>query len=194
MSTLNRACGRLLVAALTFLCLAFPASAGNLLQGDGEGSAAERFAGLYHGQIVYAEGSAELEIILELAPGPEGELVGVVDMPYYEDLTNKPLEDFAVDGREIAFAYRHFSEIRGPDARYAFEAELSRDGRRLTGTFLEQRGRVPLELTRIGEPGDPRPAYDERPLADLADGGDALRTAFNARRDEARVILLLSPT
>lgn len=188
------ACRGVFAVVLVLALCAVQAAAGDLLQeGDGDGGA-DGFAGLYHGWIVYRQGGAELEIVVELAPGPDGALVGVVDMPYYDDLTNKPLENIRVDGREIAFEYRHYSEVRGPDARYAFEAELSPDGRRLSGVFLEQRGSVPFELRRIGDPGDPRPRYEEQPLDDLGDAGDELRAAFNARRDEARLVLLLSPT
>lgn len=157
-------------------------------------AAAERFSGLYHGAILYREGGTELEIFVELAAGPDGELVGTLDMPAYADVTYKPLENFAVDGREIYFSYRHDSEVRGPDALFEFEGELSAGGDRLEGRFLESRGPIPFRLQRIGDAGDPRPRMEPRPLDDLSDGGDELRRAFNSHGDAARLVLLLSPT
>lgn len=156
-------------------------------------AAAERFAGLYHGHVVYRPGGAELELIVELAPGPDGRLVGTITHPGF-DLQYKPLEEFRVDGRRIYFNYRHLSEVRGPDALYEFEGVLSEDGETLSGAFLEVRGEIPFELDRIGEAGSPYPEMERRPLADLSDAGDELRASFNQDRDRVRLILLLSPT
>jgi len=156
-------------------------------------AAAERFAGLYHGHVVYRPGSAELELIVELAPGPDGALAGTITHPGF-DLRYKPLEEFRLDGRKVYFNYRHFSEVRGPNALFEFEAELSQDGETLAGEFLETRGRIPFELHRIGEAGSPYPEMEPRPLSDLSDAGDELRDAFNEERDQVRLILLLSPT
>ena len=166
-----------------------PTGRGEVRPGD-----AERFSGLYHGAILYREGGTELEIFVELAPGADGGLVGTLDMPAYEDVTYKPLENFAVDRREIYFSYRHDSEVRGPNALFEFEGELSEDGRMLAGGFLETRGRIPFRLERIGDAGSERPVMETRPLADLNDAADGLRQAFNAHADEARLVLLLSPT
>lgn len=157
-------------------------------------AAAERFSGLFHGAVLYRPGGTELEIVVELAPGPDGELVGTLSMPAYEEVTYKPLESFRVDGREIYFNYRHDSEIRGPDALYEFEGELSEDGEVLTGEFLEARGRIPFRLERIGDPGSPGLRLEKRPLHDLQPSGEALAEAFNQHRDHARLVLLLSPT
>lgn len=158
-----------------------------------ERAAAERFAGLYHGHVVYRPGSAELELLVELAPGPDGRLVGTITHPGF-DLQYKPLEEFRVDGREIYFNYRHFSEVRGPDALYEFEAELSADGETLAGEFIETRGRIPFELRRLGDAGTPYPQMQPRPLTDLSDDGAELRQAFNEQRDQVRLVMLLSPT
>jgi hypothetical protein len=156
-------------------------------------AAAERFAGLWAGHVVYRPGSAELELLVELAPGPDGGLAGTITHPGF-DLQYKPLEEFRVDGRDLYFNYRHYSEVRGPDALYEFEAALSEDGRTLAGEFIETRGRIPFELHRIGDPGTPHPEREPRPLADLSDAGAELRQAFNEDRDQVRLILLLSPT
>jgi len=153
----------------------------------------ELFSGLYHGYILYVDGSAELEILVELAPGPGGELVGTLDMPAY-DMEFKPLEGFRADGRQIYFSYRNFSEVRGANALFEFEGELSPDGQVLSGDFLESRGKIPFRLQRIGDAGSPRPVLEKLPLADLSDAGDELRSAFNAHPDQVRLILLLSPT
>lgn len=153
----------------------------------------ELFSGLYHGFILYVDGGAELEILVELAPGPDGELVGTLDMPAY-DMKYKPLESFRTDGRQIHFSYRNYSEVRGPDALFEFEGELSPDGEVLAGAFLESRGDIPFRLQRIGDAGAPRPDLEEAPLSDLSDDGDELRAAFNAHADQVRLILLLSPT
>lgn len=170
------------------------AAAETTIRGKVGPAEAARFAGLYHGAILYREGGTELEIFVELAPGVGGGLAGTLDMPAYEDVTYKPLEDFAVDGRRIYFNYRHLSEVRGPDALFEFEGELAADGEVLSGDFLETRGRIPFRLQRIGDAGAERPAMVERPLADLSAGGDELRRAFNQHAGEARLLLLLSPT
>lgn len=156
-------------------------------------AAAERFAGLWAGHVVYRPGSAELELLVELAPGPSGGLVGTITHPGF-DLQYKPLEEFRVEGRDIYFNYRHHSEVRGPNALYEFEAMLSEDGRTLAGEFIETRGRIPFELHHIGEPGTPHPEMSPRPLADLSDAGAELRKAFNEDPDQVRLVLLLSPT
>jgi len=152
------------------------------------------FAGLYQGAILYRPGSTELEILVELGATAGGELAGTLDMPAYPDVTFKPLENFRVEGREISFSYRHDSEIRGPDALFAFEGELSADGQTLSGEFLETRGRIPFELQRIGDPGAPRPELIPQPVTDLSAGAAELRDAFNAHPDHARLVILLSPT
>ncbi len=156
--------------------------------------AAADFAGLYQGAILYRPGGGELEILVELGATADGELAGTLDMPAYPDVTFKPLENFRVEGREIYFNYRHDSEVRGPDALFEFEGELSADGETLSGGFLETRGRIPFELQRIGDPGAPRPELTPQPLADLTAGAAELKDAFNAHPDHARLVLLLSPT
>lgn len=156
--------------------------------------AAADFAGLYQGAILYRPGGAELEILVELGATGSGELAGTLDMPAYPDVTFKPLENFRVDGREIYFSYRHDSEVRGPDALFEFEGELSADGETLSGEFLETRGRIPFELQRIGDPGAPRPELTRQPLTDLSAGAAELKDDFNAHPDHARVVILLSPT
>lgn len=156
--------------------------------------AAADFAGLYQGAILYRPGGTELEILIELGATGSGELAGTLDMPAYPDVTFKPLENFRIEGREIYFNYRHDSEVRGPDALYEFEGELSADGETLSGEFLETRGRIPFELQRIGDPGAPHPELTRQPLTDLSAGAAELKDAFNAHPDHARVVLLLSPT
>ena len=156
--------------------------------------AAEDFAGLYQGAILYRPGGAELEILVELGATADGELAGTLDMPAYPDVTFKPLENLRVEGREVYFSYRHDSEVRGPDALFEFEGELAADGETLSGEFLETRGRIPFELRRIGDPGAPRPELTPQPVTDLTTGAAELADAFNAHPDHARVVLLLSPT
>lgn len=150
-----------------------------------------RFAGLYHGNIVYREAEMELEALIELGVDGEGRLVGTIDQPGF--FQYQPLEDVVVEGDEIRFAYRRFSEVRGPDALFAFEGELVDGGAALEGGFLESRGRIPFRFERIGDAGDPRPEMTRRPLADLAADGAALRDAFNADADHARLVVLVSP-
>lgn len=152
------------------------------------------FSGLYSGAILYRPGGTELEILVELGADGDGNLVGTLDMPAYDDVTFKPLENFKVDGRKVYFNYRHYSEVRGPDALFEFEAELSPDGEELNGAFLETRGAIPVELDRIGDAGAPRPEHASRPLNDLSADGTELKDAFNAHADQARLVLLLSPT
>lgn len=153
----------------------------------------ERFSGLYQGVILYREGSAELEVTVELGLDAEGRLGGTIDMPPF-DILYHPLSEVRVDGDGIYLAYRHFSEVRGPDALYEFEGRLSDDGGALVGEFLENRGRIPFRFERLGEPGTPRPELEPRPLLDLDTEGDGLRAAFNEHPDRVRLILLLSPT
>lgn len=150
------------------------------------------FAGLWDGAIYYVPGSAELEATVELGVDAEGRLVGTIDMPPF-DMLYHPLEDLRVEGAQVFFSYRRDSEVRGPNARFAFEGRLDEDGD-LVGEFLESRGRIPFRFERIGDPGDPRPVLERRPLADLSPEGGELVQAFNEDEDKARLVLLLSPT
>lgn len=150
-----------------------------------------RFSGLYHGAIVYRAGEMELESVVELGLDGEGRLTGTIDQPGFFEY--QPLEGVTLEGDTLRFGYRRFSEVRGPDAPFDFEATLVDGGAALEGGFLESRGRIPFRLERIGDPGTPRPQMGRRPLADLAPSGDELRDAFNADADSARLVLLLSP-
>jgi len=47
---------------------------------------------------------------------------------------------------------------------------------------------------RIGDPGDPRPELTRLPLADLSPDNVELVDAFNAHPEQARLVILLSPT
>jgi hypothetical protein len=152
----------------------------------------ERFSGLYQGAIVYDPGSAELEATIELGVAAGGRLAGTIDMAAF-DMVYHPLDDVRVDGREIDFSYRRFSEARGPNALFEFEGRLADDGA-LVGEFIEHRGRIPFRFERIGDAGSPRPELELRPLTDLGPEGDELRAAFNEHPDRVRLILLLSPT
>lgn len=183
----------LVALAAAAVCAAAEPRADAATEAAADRAAAERFAGLWAGHVVYRPGAAELELLIDLAPGPDGKLVGTVTHPGF-DLQYKPLEEFRVDGRDLYFNYRHHSEVRGPNALYEFEAELAEDGRTLAGEFIETRGRIPFELDRIGEPGTPHPERRPQPLADLSDAGAELREAFNQDREQVRLILLLSPT
>lgn len=150
-----------------------------------------RFSGLYHGVIVYRAGEMELESVVELGLDAEGRLTGTIDQPGFFEY--QPLEDVVVDGDTIRFAYRRFSEVRGPDAPFELEGALVDGGAALEGDFLESRGRIPFRFERIGDAGTPRPEMSRRPLADLSASGDELREAFDADADSARLVLLLSP-
>lgn len=152
----------------------------------------ERFAGLWVGAIIYQPGSAELEATVELATDPEGKLVGTLDMAAF-DMLYHPLEDLRIEGSEVFFSYRRDSEVRGPNALFAFEGHVNEDGD-LVGEFLESRGRIPFRFERAGDPGTPRPELERRPLADLSPDAHELEQAFNEDEDKARLVLLLSPT
>ena len=151
----------------------------------------QRFSGLYHGNIVYREAEMELEALIELGVAGDGTLVGTIDQPGFFEY--QPLEDVVVEGDEVRFAYRRFSEVRGPNALFAFEARLVDGGAALEGDFLESRGRIPFRLERIGDAGDPRPTMGRRPVLDLAADGAELRERFNADADHARLVVLVSP-
>jgi hypothetical protein len=150
-----------------------------------------RFSGLYHGAIVYRAGEMELESVVELGLDGEGRLTGTIDQPGFFEY--QPLEGVTVEGDTLRFGYRRFSEVRGPDAPFEFEATLVDGGAALEGGFLESRGRIPFRFERIGDPGTPRPQMGRRPLADLSPSGDELRDVFNADAGSARLVLLLSP-
>jgi hypothetical protein len=149
--------------------------------------------GLWRGAILYDPGKTEIDVLVELAQAPDGRWVGTIDvLPM--GLEYQPLEDIAVEGSRVTFWFNRDSPTAGR-VESPFEGELSADGSRLEGEFVEGgKNRHPFTLERIGEAGDPRPEPRIAELHPLSAGGDELREAFNRHQDAVRVVLLLSPT
>lgn len=153
--------------------------------------------GLWHGEIIYSPAQIELEVIVEIAATPEGELVGTIDVPsqkmkYYQ------LSEAAIDGSAVSFGFVRDTEER-QGVHFVFAGEMSDGGEVITGTFTgwytdENNNQAPFHVRRIGEPGDQRPEDRRGPLHELSDRCAELRQAFDASDDHVRLVLLLSPT
>lgn len=149
-------------------------------------------AGVWQGAIQYDPGKLEIDILVELAEGPEGRWAGTIDvLPL--GLEYHPLDDVSAEGSRVTFWLNRQSPTAGL-VESPFEGKISADGSTIEGEFIEGgQNRHPFVLKRIGEAGEPRPEPQLSELHGLS-GAVELRRAFNAHRDAVRVVMLLSPT
>lgn len=178
---------RTAVVLAAWMASGLPAAAG----GQEHGSATA--AGLWQGAILYQPGVLEIEVVVELAQGPDGRWAGTIDvLPM--NLEYQPLEHISVEGSRVTFRFNRRSPTAGL-VESPFEGELSADGSVLRGDFIEGgQNRHAFVLKRIAEAGEPRPEPRTAELQPLSAGAEELRAAFNRHEDAVRVVLLLSPT
>lgn len=149
--------------------------------------------GLWRGVIAYDPGRVEIDVLVELARGPEGDWAGTIDVPAHR-IEYHPLEDVSVDGSRVTFWFNRQSPSAGR-VESPFRGEISPDGTIISGEFVEAgRNHHRFELQRIGDAGDPRPEPELSPVHPVSEDLAELRDAFNRHRDAVRVVLLLSPT
>ena len=149
--------------------------------------------GLWEGEIFINRGWLEVELLVELFQGGPAGWAGSADLPT-QGLQFVPLSAISVDRPRISFEIHRPAEggVAAVDVR--FEGELSADGRKIAGKFLEEGKAFEFALQRIGEAGMDRPAPVSPELRLLSDRGEELRELFNRDQDKLRLVLLLSPT
>ena len=153
--------------------------------------------GLWHGEIIYSPAQVELEVIVEVAKDPQGELTGTVDVPS-QHMKFYPLSDAGIDGGAVEIAFVRDTEQR-QDARFVFDGTMADDGQTIEGTFTgwytdENNNQAPFQIRRLGPAGSERPADRQGPLRELSDDCREAKQAFNDSSDHVRLVLLLSPT
>lgn len=149
--------------------------------------------GLWEGVIFIRRGWLEVELTVELMQGAEAGWAGNADLPT-QGLQFVPLSQVAVDGRKVSFEIHRPADGAKAALDNRFEAELSEDGRMISGKFLEEGKAFDFALERIGEAGMERPVPAHPGLELLADRGDELKALFNREQDKLRLVILLSPT
>lgn len=148
---------------------------------------------IWEGQIVYVPAHREMDMLVEIGRTPEGELAGTIDVPTMH-MKFTPLQDIAIDGASVTFAFLKDSERLGPGARFYFEGKLSEDGREIHGEFVAGEVRKAFRLKRTAEAGTPRTPEVLSEVHPLAADGDELRAVFNRDAGAVRLLILLSPT
>jgi hypothetical protein len=151
--------------------------------------------GLWQGEIAFLPEQAELDIVVEIAPGHPP--VGTIDFPIML-LKFNPLQNLKVEGSSASFEFDRQIDQPDPNDIFKFRGEVSTDGQTMTGKFVGRYSGLDLDLPftlhRIGDAGSVRPPLTQRAVTTISDSGEELKAAFNRDRDKVRLVLLLSPT
>jgi pimeloyl-ACP methyl ester carboxylesterase len=149
--------------------------------------------GLWEGEIFIQRGWLEVELLVELFQGGPAGWAGNADLPT-QGLQFVPLIAISVARPKVSFEIHRPAEggVAAVDVR--FEGELSADGHKIAGKFLEEGKTFDFALQRIGEAGIDRPAPAAPGLRLLSDRGEELRELFNRDQDKLRMVVMLSPT
>jgi hypothetical protein len=166
---------------MSFVLMSFALVSASAHAQDDADQESRSLVGHWSGVIVFEPIKGEIDLLLDIREDEHG-LGGKATVPI-ANMEGHSLDELSVHGRSVSFQFTDIDAVR------RFEGEVSDDGKWIRGKHVVGEASFPFELQR--GPLEEQPPPKLHPLtSDLK----ALRTAFDADRDSARLMLLLSPS